>query len=205
MRYGDPEKFLYAKRIAAALGYIGLVNQDRVNITAFSTRLEPVFGPARGRRQVHRLLDVIDRLRPHDAGGTDLAASCRGFTARGARSGILLFVTDFFDRRGFEAALRYLVAAGTSTEIFVFHVLAPQEIEPALSGDLRLVDLEDGAAAEVTISTPLLRRYRKTLESFRSEIQHFCARRAINYVFTSTAVPFDQLVLGYLRQRGLVR
>ena len=36
------KKFLWAKKIAAALGYIGLLNQDRVSIGSFSrSRNEP--------------------------------------------------------------------------------------------------------------------------------------------------------------------
>ena len=205
MRFGEPQKFEYARKVAAALAYTGLVNQDRVQIGAFSSRLQTVFGPARGRRQLHRLLDTMERLETFEDDTTDLARSCKDFTSQGGRGGILLFITDFFDRRGFAASLRYLLGAGRSTEIFVFHVLAPQEIDPSLAGDLRLVDVEDGAVAEVTISAPLLRQYARTLESFRAEIRQFCAARGINYVFTSSAVPFDQLILGYLRQRGLVR
>jgi uncharacterized protein (DUF58 family) len=205
MKYGEPEKFTYAKKIATALGYIGLVNQDRVSIGTFSSRLRPVFGPARGRRQSHRLLDTMQELAPETEGLTDLAQSCKDFTTQGSRSGILIFVTDFFDRSGFESALRHLLASGGSTEIFVFHVLSPQEIEPDLTGDVRLVDVEDGITADVTISAPLLRQYKKTVESFRADIQAFCSARGMSYVFTSTDVPFDELVLTYLRQRGLLR
>ncbi len=205
MHFGDPDKFHYAKKIATAMGYIGLVNQDRVQIGTFASRLESIFGPSRGRRQVHQLLQTMDNLETQAEESTNLEQSCRDFTVQGSRGGILLFITDFFDRRGFEQALRYLLASGNSTEIFVFHVLAPQELNPELAGDLRLVDSEDGVTADVTISKPLLEQYQATLSSFRSEIQQFCSTRGINYVFTSTDVSFDQLVLSYLRKRGLVR
>lgn len=204
MSHGEPQKFLYAKKVAAALSYIGLVNQDRVRLGVFSSRFRPVFGPARGRRQAHRMLDVLQGIEP-ESGGTDLGASCRDFVLTGSRSGIVIVVTDFFDRRGFEDALRYILASGRSTEVFVFHVLSPQELRPELSGDLRLVDAEDGSEAEVTISKPLLDAYRRTLDRFRSEIQQYSSRRGMHYVFTSTEVPFDKLVLNYMRRRGLVR
>ena len=205
MKFGEPDKFTYAKKIATALGYIGLVNQDRVSVGAFSTRLQSTFGPARGRRQAHRLLDAMQSLEPETEGSTDLARSCKDYTAQGSRGGILVFVTDFFDRGGFESALRYLLASPGATEVFVFHVLSPQEVEPDLKGDVRLVDVEDGATSDVTISAPLLRQYRKTVESFRRDIRTFCSARGISYVFTTTDVPFDELVLSYLRRRGLVR
>ncbi|MBI4602555.1 MAG: DUF58 domain-containing protein [Planctomycetes bacterium] len=205
MDYGTPPKLEYAKKVAAALGYIGLVNQDRVQVAGFAREARTVFGPARGRRQARRLLQVLEGLETEDVPGTSLERSCRDFALGQRGGGISLLVTDFFDRGGFEAGLRYLLAGGRSTEIYVIHVLAPQEIDPELTGDLRLVDAEDGMTVDVSISQPLLKRYRRTLEAFREEVRGYCAGHGLHYVFTSTAVPFDRLVLEYLRRRGLVR
>jgi hypothetical protein len=119
--------------------------------------------------------------------------------------GIILFLTDFLDRAGFEKGLRWLAIRGRTAEVFAFHVLSPQEIDPDLAGDLRLVDVEDGGAVEVSISAPLLRSYRRTLEGFQAEIRDACSRRGMCYVSAPTSVPFDRLVLEYLRRRGLLR
>jgi uncharacterized protein (DUF58 family) len=204
MRFGTPDKFEYARRIAAALGYIGLINYDRVRIGALSSRSEMVFAPARGRRQVWKLIDTLESLETEPHGGTDLAKGCREFALGSRLSGVVIFISDFFDRRGFDGALRNLIA-GSATETYVFHVLAPQEIRPDLTGDLTLVDSEDGVVAEVSIGAPLLKVYNRNLESFRAEIQACCSRRGVQYVFTSTDVPFDRLILDYLRRRGLIR
>ena len=40
MAAGSPPKLLFAKRAAAALGYIGLASEDRVAVTALATRAE---------------------------------------------------------------------------------------------------------------------------------------------------------------------
>ncbi len=205
MKFGDPEKFLYARRLAAALGYIGLVNLDRVRVCSFSDHLDLVFGPARGRRQVWKLLDGLENLEIDEEGGTDLARGCRDFAVSQSLTGIVIFISDFFDRGGFEEALRVLLSRSTTTEIYVFHVLAPEEIDPPLSGDFRLVDSEDAVSAEVSISRPLLKVYKRNLDAFRAEIQHYCTRRGMTYVFTSTDVSFEQLVLGFLRRRGLLK
>src|ERR1700736_5946228 len=39
MNYGNPTKLYYAKQVAAALGFVGLVNMDRVIVEAFNDRL----------------------------------------------------------------------------------------------------------------------------------------------------------------------
>ena len=205
MRFGDPDKFLYAKRVVAALSYIGLHNYDRVRIGAFSERTAPVFGPVRGRVQIRRLLQVLEDLEPEEGTGTDLARGCRDFAVARRLTGIVIFVSDFFDRRGFEAALRYLLSGGAASEVYVIHILAPQEIDPTLKGDLKLVDVEDGLEADVSISAPLLKIYRRNLDSFRAEIKDFASKRGMHYVFTSTGVPFHHLILDFLRKRGLLR
>jgi hypothetical protein len=89
--------------------------------------------------------------------------------------------------------------------VYVIHVLSPEELEPDIKGDLKLVDCEDQDFAEITVSRPLLDRYRRTLAAFIDGAREFCTRRGMNYVMTSTQTPVDQLVSSYLRQRGLVK
>jgi uncharacterized protein (DUF58 family) len=205
MDFGAPSKLEYARKIAAALAYIGLINQDRVHVSGFAAQAKPLFGPARGRRQTRRLLEALEALVAEDGQETNLERACRDFALSQRGGGVLLLITDFLDRAGFENGLRYLLAGGRSTEIYAFHVLSPQELEPDLQGDLRLVDSESGGTVDVSISAPLLKAYRRTVQVFRDEVRDHCSRRGIHYVFTSTAVPFDRLVLEYLRRRGLVR
>ena len=90
-------------------------------------------------------------------------------------------------------------------DIYVIQILSQEEIEPEIVGDLKLVDIEDDDVAEITVSGPLLKRYKQNLAAYRSALQQFCSRRGIAYLFTSNQVPFDRLVLSYLRQRGLVK
>lgn len=205
MEFGSPGKLAYAKKVAAALGYIGLVNRDRVQIAGFSGSLRPLFGPARGRRQASRLLSVLEGLDAERGDPTDLERSCRQYALSRSGGGILLVLTDFLDRGGVEAGLRYLLSKSRSTEIFAIHILSPEEIDPDVRGDLVLVDAEDGRAVEVSTSVGLLRQYKRSLETFRESVKEYCTRHGIHYVFASTSLPFDQLVLEYLRRRGLLR
>jgi len=107
------------------------------------------------------------------------------------------------DKNGYESALRYLVAQ--QMDVYVVHVLSPEELEPNVKGDLRLVDCEDRDVAEVTISRPLLDRYQRTLAAFIDGAREFCTRRGMTYLMTRSDAPLEQLVSNYLRQRGLVR
>src|SRR5215467_4141464 len=78
MDFGDPTKLHYAKQVAAALGFIGLVNMDRVVVEVFNDRLTQTMPVARGRRSLWRLLDFLTKVEP--AGASDLAQSLRTFS-----------------------------------------------------------------------------------------------------------------------------
>lgn len=201
MEFGEPTKLLYAKQIAAALGYIGLLNHDRVVIETFNDKLDERIGPVRGRTQFWRVLEFLNKLEP--AGGSHMTPSAKSFAIKNSGKGILVVLSDFFDKSGYEDALRYFVAR--NMDIYAIHILSPEEVEPDLTGDLRLVDAEDDDVADITVSAPLLKRYKQNLDAFCGGLRDWCTRRSVTYVFTTTERPFDQLVLNYLRQRGLVR
>ena len=201
MDFGNPSKLHYARQIAAALGFIGLVNLDRVVVEAFNDRLTQSLPPMRGRRNVWRLMDFLQKIEP--AGPSDLRKSLKTFSMKCSGKGIVVLLSDFMDKGGYEEAIRYLVSR--QLDIYVIQILSQEEIEPEIVGDLRLVDIEDDDVAEITVSAPLLKRYKQNLAAFRSGLYEFCTRRGVNCLFTSTGVPFDRLVLTYLRQRGLVR
>jgi uncharacterized protein (DUF58 family) len=201
MEFGTPTKLHFAKQIAAALGFIGLVNLDRVMIEAFNNRLTQSMPALRGRRSLWRLLDFLQKIEP--AGPSDLKKSLRSFSIKCSGRGIVVLLSDFMDKNGYEEALRYLVAR--QLDIYVIQILSQEEIDPGIVGDLKLVDVEDDDVAEITVSGPLLKRYKQNLAAFRAGIHEFCSRRGATYLFTSNQVPFDRLVLSYLRQRGLVR
>jgi uncharacterized protein (DUF58 family) len=201
MDFGTPSKLLYAKRVAAALGFIGLLNMDRVVIEAFNNRLTQMMPAARGRRSVRRVFDFLQEIEP--AGSSNLRESLRMFSIRSSGKGIVILLSDLMDKGGYEEALRYLIAR--RMDIYVIQILSQEEIEPSIVGDLRLVDAEDDDVAEVTVSAALLRRYKQNLAAYRAAVYDFCTRRGVAYLFTSNQVPFDRLVFQYLQQRGLLR
>jgi len=201
MNFGEPTKLKYACQVAAALGFVGLNNLDRVAVATFSDKYEPGLPPLRGRRSLWRLLDFLGKVEPGKRG--NLAGSLRTFATTSSGKGIVLVVSDFLDKDGYEEALRFLIAR--RMDVYVIQVLAQEEVEPDVTGDLKLVDVEDGDAAEITVNGPLLRRYQENLAAYRTALYDFCTRRGVTCLFTTTDVPFERLVLTHLRQRGLVR
>jgi uncharacterized protein (DUF58 family) len=201
MDFGTPTKLDYARKVAAAIGYITLANMERVAVGAFNESVQDYLRPVRGKRQMWKLFGFLEALRPD--GATGLAESCRRFALRHSAKGVLVLISDFLDPAGYESAFRFFV--GQKYDVFAIHVLSEEEIHPPLAGDLKLIDVETGTRAEITMSSPLLKAYRNRLHQFRQQLKTFCTQRGIAYLFAPTSVPFDQLILNYLRQGGLIR
>src|SRR5947209_12135304 len=155
MDFGTPSKLRYAKQLAAALGFVGLVNSDRVVVEAFNDRLTQSMPALRGRRSLWRMLNFLDKVEP--AGPSDLARSLRTFSLKSSGKGVVVVLSDFMDKGGYEEALRYLVAR--QMDVYAIQVLSHEAIEPDVTGDLKLVDVEDDDVAEITVNGPLLQRY----------------------------------------------
>src|SRR5438067_3238629 len=172
MDFGAPTKLRFAKQLAAALGFVGLVNQDRVVIEAFNDRLTQCSPPLRGRRSLWRMLDFLDKVEP--AGPSDLAKALRAFSLKCSGKGIVVILSDFMDKGGYEEAIRYLVAR--QMDVYAIQILSQEEIEPDVAGDLKLVDIEDDDVAEITVSRALLDRYKKNLATYRSQLYEFCTK-----------------------------
>ncbi len=201
MDWGEPRKALYVKRVAAALAYIGLVNYDRVSLYGYADALSHEMRGVRGRRLASQVIAFLQSVPMQ--GVSNFSAAAKEFTLRHRGKGVVVVLSDFMDKRGYADGLRYLLARGL--DAYAIQVLSPQEIDPTLAGDLKLVDVEDGDTSEVTISRPLIAKYKSLLQAYCTELKDYCTRRGITYLFASTRVPFDVLITSYLRQRGLLR
>ena len=201
MAFGTPSKLETAKRIAAALAYIAFCNLESASVLAFAQGPGRHFPLARGKRRIWRLFDFLAGI--DAAGATDLAAAARRFALRRPGKGVVAVVSDFLDKNGYEEGLKYV--RGPSYDVFVCQVLSPEEVDPPLEGDLKLVDIEDADTAEVSLTQDLRRAYRRNLDAYCGGLREFCRKNGFGYLFTTTDRPFDRLVLTYLRTIGVVK
>jgi uncharacterized protein (DUF58 family) len=200
MSFGEPSKLGYARKAAAALGYVGLAAGDRVCLARFSDELRLLSPAFVGKQSAVRLFADLTRLTGE--GGTKFGAPFRRYVASARRRGVAFLLSDFLSS-DWELGVKALIYGGF--QIACVHILSPQEISPELVGDLRLLDSETGEAQEVSVSASLMGRYRRALESFRSSVRETCFRYGADYFFCSTADPFEDLVLEYMRAAGVVR
>ncbi|MCC5875006.1 MAG: DUF58 domain-containing protein [Candidatus Sumerlaeia bacterium] len=201
MDFGTPTtKFEYARRLAAALAYIGLRNQDKVGVTAFGRRGNQVVRPARGMAQLPKVLRSLADLDIDE--GTSLQESIRDFVVRDTQGGIVVLVSDFMDERGFEDALKQFFHR--TYEVYIIHLLSPEERDPSEVGHLELVDSETGERQEITLNDALRKQYRKSLDAYCRSIRDWAVARNMSYMPAVTSEPVDRMLLNYLRRQGLL-
>ncbi|NJL72360.1 MAG: DUF58 domain-containing protein [Candidatus Competibacteraceae bacterium] len=202
MNFGTPiTKFEYARKLAAALGYVGLKNQDKVGISDVKERVATRFRPVRGKAQMAKLATYLLSLEPSE--GTNLVTACRDFVIQNKQSGIVVLVSDFLDERGYEDALKHFFLR--EYDVYCIQVLSPEERDPKNFGHLELIDAETGERQEVTASEALIKQYKQTLENYCTGLRDYCTARGMTYLAATTDLPVETMLLAYLRQRGLLR
>jgi uncharacterized protein (DUF58 family) len=201
MDYGEPPKLEYARKVAAALSYLALLNHDRVNLVAFADGLQRVFPTRRGKNQAPQLFRFLESILP--SGQTSLQSALRSFFSTPRTRGLVVVISDFLDPDGIEAA--FAVLRRFRHEVVAVHVMSPEEREPQLPEEVVLVDAEDGTASELEVTPSLLEAYRKTLQRHVGEIEAYARKYGWAYVQARTELPFEDLMLKVLREEGLLR
>jgi uncharacterized protein (DUF58 family) len=198
MDFGRPTKLAYAIRLAAALGFVGLVNLERVGVAVLRDRLSEGWPPTRGRSQFPALMDFLGSVR--SSGATGLNDGLGRYAMRAREPGIAVVISDLMDPLGFESGVRALLER--RFEVHVVHLLDAGELNPMLGGDLRLQDSETGEVRELTVDGEALRAYRQRLHQFLDRIEAFCRSQEIGYRRLTTDMPLESFMLSQLR--GLV-
>ncbi|HLF82748.1 MAG TPA: DUF58 domain-containing protein [Blastocatellia bacterium] len=226
MHFGEPmTKFDFARRAAAALAFLAVSSLDRVGVATFDSDLRARIRALRGRGHLQSVLAFLEKLslelpemRSPDAGPTeddgqpprqaalDLPGDSEAVTSLGAvirryqrssvRPGILFVISDFLDAGDFRAEMRLLAQRGF--DLNLIQVLAPEELQPQMRGDLMLVDSESGVAREVTVNERVLEAYRSALASYTTSLESFCRAAGIGYTMVAADVSFEDLLLKQL-------
>jgi uncharacterized protein (DUF58 family) len=201
MAFGDAKKLRYAKRICAALAYVGLANLDRVSIVSTSDKVMDRMPQTRGKARIFKVFRFLKELEP--AGITDLEASLKSFVAQNKRRGLAVLISDLYDPAGFERGINVL--RYNKFDPFVVHIVDPLEARPKLHGDVLLYDCETGDEREVTVTQKVLDRFHEVHRVYTEEIARFCTGRQVPYIQADVDVPFDELILRVFRRGGFLR
>ncbi len=193
-------KWMTAARLAAALGYVALVNRDALTMFLFADRLKSRLAATRGRGHLRQMLQILGVTAP--AGESDFSATLRAAGAALHRPGVCFVISDFCAADRLSEALRGLVFYGH--EVAALHVVDPLEADPGLQGEVDVEDAETGELVPVTVKGDTVRRYRDAFEKRCHAVAAACATYDAKYLRVSTTDSVENTVLQRLRREGLV-
>ncbi len=193
-------KFDYARRLAGALCYVGLVRLDTIEIHSFSDRLGQRFVCSGGRHRFGPVVECLTAMRTE--GHTNFVSVVRQFISNYAQRGLLIVISDFLDDQGCERALQYLADFGH--ELLIIHVWADDDRTPPWDGELELEDAETNERIKLELDKPARERYTHAFDSYSNSLQRMAVRTGGRYVGISTSQPIEEVVFGPLvRIRGI--
>jgi uncharacterized protein (DUF58 family) len=201
MGFGGAQKLRYAKRVAAALAYVGLANLDRVSIVSTTDKVLDRMPATRGKARIFKVFRFLRELAPE--GQTDLEDALKTFVAQNKRRGLAVLISDLYDPHGFERGINVL--RYNKFDPFVVHVTDKADAKPKLSGDVLVYDCETGDEREVTVTAKVLERFEHAYGEYLADIERFCTSKQVPYIRADVTVPFDELILRVFRRGGFLR
>jgi uncharacterized protein (DUF58 family) len=196
MGFGNPVKFDLARQMVAALAYIALDALDRVAVIAFADELLEEFPLARGKARILPLMSFLERLKLAGR-DTNLARSVQAMLQRHRRRGMIIVISDLFDPGGFKSGLdqiRFRRFDGRVIQIY-----DRTEAEPALLGDVELLDVETDSARKVTVTEKNMRTYKRLFADHQTAVRDYCRAYSMGCTQSNTNARFDELVMRMMR------
>ena len=200
MQAGNGLKFDYARKLAAALCYVGLVRLDTITLQPFGPRLGEGKRCGGGRHQFSPVMNYLGALKT--SGKTDFIGVVREFVGAFSQRGLLVIISDFLDDAGCEKPLQYLSDFGH--ELLLVQLWAEEDRVPPWTGELELVDAETGERMKLQVDEAARESYTRAFDDFATALQQLALRNGGRYVGVSTSMPLEEIVFGSLvRARGI--
>lgn len=202
MDFGDPNKLLFSRRLAAALGWIGLARQDQMTLWAVGGGIGNN-GRKAGFATKAGFSDLQVFVRSLKSGGrADFAGPARILGQRGPPGSLVVVISDLLDAVDAMDHWQRLMAQGQ--EVRLLQVLCPQEIHPQLSQAVRLADVETGRQISVLPNRNTLRQYDERLREFLFSMREKCRHHRIPYVLLSSADELPRVLFDVLTGAGIL-
>lgn len=194
-------KATIAAQLAGALAYLGLKELNRVGIFPFASTLTQGVPPRGGYGQIFQIFQYLQSVEP--SGETSVDEALTHFTRVRRESGLAIVISDMLSEGGYEDGLARLRYHGY--EVIVLHLLAPEELDPDLTGELRLQDIESEVELPMNVDASARRAYKQRMHAFQADLEGFCQARGMRYLRLSSGTPLDELITGALQEGAVVQ
>jgi len=201
MAAGAGSKFDYARKLAAALCYVGLVRLDSICLQPFTAGLHDAFTASGGRHRFQPAVNFLGSLKP--SGRTDFLATARQFISEYPQRGLLLVISDFLDDRDCEKPLQYLADFGH--ELMLVQIWADEDRQPPWEGELELEDAETGERVELAFDAEARDRYTADFDAYSEHLERVALRNRGRYAGLAVSLALEQAVFGSLVNSGVLQ
>ena len=191
-----------ACQLAGAFGVMGLLNVERVSAYVCSSQetRPAIMPPCSGRISMKRLFDFLESVE----GGGDLAVeeAVQKVLRLHRGRGIVCILSDFLTFGDCQRSFNMLFSAGL--EIFAAQILSPSEIDPELTGDIRLVDSETQHTLDISSAGNLIGLYHEHRLGLAEYLGKLCRQRNGRFLSISSADLLENVLLDQMARHGWV-
>lgn len=199
-------KAAYAVSVAAALGFLSVHNMDKVSFKLIKeSSVEDPFGTIIGKNTFFRAISMLENIDfSEDADISEAVTSC---VNTGSNNGLSVIISDFLTRKDWKKAIDYLTYK--KRQVLVLQLLSPDEVDPAYSGRVNLIDVESGDIGDprnmkLRITRSLQLAYQEALRDLKADIKSFCTSRGADFISVTTDKPIERMLFGELLKAGIM-
>ena len=191
---GEATKFEYARKLAAALVYVGLVRLDSIVLQPFSDRLLERYVSSGGR---HRFQPAENFLRALKAEGkTDFFEIARQYLSTYPQRGLTIVISDFLGEADWLRPLQYLADFGH--ELFLVQLWGEEDRSPTGDQETELIDVETGAHVRIALDREACEAYSRAFAGYSEGIKRLALRNGGRYAGLSVKTALEDAMFGAL-------
>jgi uncharacterized protein (DUF58 family) len=205
MTYGSDKttKLDYAKVLAACMAYLVLGQSDAISVSVFDTEVRERVERTDNKGRIHEIMHRLAEFKSKE--GTQTAKVLHDLAGTLKARSIVILISDLFDdEEAMQQSIERIRFQGT--EVIVFHVLDPYELEFPFTGTVKFIGLESGPELE-TVPASIRKSYLENFGEFCKRMRRMCDRASCHYVLCNTGTPLHETLSEYLafRQNHLSR
>ncbi|MCC9656950.1 DUF58 domain-containing protein [Rhodopirellula halodulae] len=203
MDYGSGEltKLQYARRIAAAIGYLAVQQGDAVGLSCVANGITHHLPARRNPAHLKNIFDTLEVARCQ--GETHLVEVLHELAETTAQAAMVIVISDFFvDPDPLRNCLEHL--RFRKHDVSLFHLLDPMELNFEFSRPTRFLDMEGGTAIFAEPSE-IAARYHEALRGYLERVQEIVSSSGIDYLRVSIDQPYPEVLTNFLTRRAMAK
>ncbi|TWU43234.1 hypothetical protein Q31b_22720 [Novipirellula aureliae] len=198
---GSLTKLDYARRIAAAVGYLAVQQGDAVGLSCLAAGIVEHLPPRRNPSHLRAVFDVLERVRP--TGETELVDVLHELAETTQQAALVIVISDFFDdperlKSCFEH-LRF-----RKHDVSLFHLLDPKEISFDFQRPTRFLDMEGGTSIFADTGE-IADRYLSAIHEYLEQMHDVVMQTNTDYMRVTIDEPYQDALTRFLTRRATAR